>query len=194
MTVSDRDRRALILLGVAAAISGAVYVWPEGSAAAMPTAGSIPQAERRLSQLREVAATIPGRQKVLEDATRALAEQERGLLKADTGPQAQALLLQLARKLARAQSPPIEFQQTEIQPVAPIGKDYSEVAASISFVCRIEQLINLIADLSAQPELLATRDLQIRSGDAKQKTLNVRVTVAGLIPRSLAGEQGGAGR
>jgi hypothetical protein len=61
-------------------------------------------------------------------------------------------------------------------------------------VCRIEQLINLIADLSAQPELLATRDLQIRSGDAKQKTLNVRVTVAGLIPRSLAGEQGGAGR
>jgi hypothetical protein len=191
VTVSDRDKRALALLGVAAVVSGAVYFWPESTTAAIPTVGSIPQAERRLVKLREVAATIPARQKVLEDARKNLADLEKGLLKADTGPQAQALLLQLARKLARAQSPLIDFQQTEIQPIQSMGSDYSEVAASITFVCRIEQLVNLIADLSAQPEMLAPRDLQVRSGDPKQKTLNVRLTVAGLIPRSLAGEQGG---
>ena len=49
---------------------------------------------------------------------------------------------------------------------------------------------NFLAALAARPELIATRDLRVLAGDPKQKTLNVRITVAGLVPKSLAPKKG----
>jgi hypothetical protein len=191
MTMQDRDKRALLLLGAAAAVSLAVYLWPEPGTAAATPAGAAAQAEQRLLRMREVAATVPARLRVLEQAGAEVSEREQGLLRAETAAQAQALLLQIARELLRAQSPPIEIQQTEIGQVVPLGKHYGEAMTSLSFPCRIEQLVNLLADLSARPELIATRDLQIRTADPKQKTLQVRLTVSGVIARSLLPERQG---
>lgn len=196
MTLQDRDKRALLALAGMAVISLAVYFWPAGGAVPMvaPATASTPMAERRLAKLREVAATIPARQKVLEEATAELAEREKGLLRTETAAQAQALLLQMIRKLARAQSPGIELQQSEIGQVAPLGPHYGEVPITVGFQCRIEQLVNLLADISAQPELVATRELVVRTADQKQKTIAVRLTLSGVIPKALMPDnKGGQG-
>lgn len=191
MMVSERDRRALILLAGAAAFSLAVYFWPQGSAVEIvaPRADSIPAAERRLARLRELAATVPARQAVLAEAKKDLEAREKGLLNAETASQAQAAMLQLIRKLAREQSPPVEITQTELGAIAPLGQDYGEALVTVSYICRIEQLVNLMADLSAQPELVATRDLLVRAADPKQKTVFVRMALSGVVPKRLAPER-----
>ena len=191
MMVSERDRRALILLAGAAAFSLAVYFWPQGSAVEIvaPRADSIPAAERRLARLRELAATVPARQAVLAEAKKDLEAREKGLLNAETASQAQAAMLQLIRKLAREQSPPVEITQTELGAIAPFGQDYGEALVTVSYICRIEQLVNLMADLSAQPELVATRDLLVRAADPKQKTVFVRMALSGVVPKRLAPER-----
>lgn len=191
MMVSERDRRALILLAGAAAFSLAVYFWPQGSAVEIvtPRADSIPAAERRLARLRGLAATIPARQAVLAEAKKDLEAREKGLLNAETSSQAQAAMLQLIRKLAREQSPPVEISQTELGAIAPFGQDYGEALVTVSYTCRIEQLVNLMADLSAQPEMVATRDLIVRAADPKQKTVFVRMALSGVVPKRLAPER-----
>ena len=188
MSVTERDRRALLLLGGCAILFGAIYFWPQQDPAAdvvAPAADSIPAAERRLARLRDLAATLPAREKVLEEAKKELAVREKGLFRAPTAPQSAAEILQQVRKLARAQSPAIEIQQTDLGAVDPLGKDYGESTVTVNFNCRIVQLLNLLADISAQPELIATRDLSVRAGDPKQKTMAVRLTVGGVVGRQL---------
>lgn len=188
MNLSERDRRALLLLAGCAAIFLAIYFWPQPDPAADVTvaaADSIPAAERRLARLRDLAATMPAREKVLAEAKKDLALREKGLFRAETAPQTAAQILQLVRKLARAQSPAIEIQQTDLGGVDPLGKDYGESTVTVNFSCRIVQLLNLLADISAQPELIATRDLSVRAGDPKQKTMAVRLTVSGAVGRQL---------
>ena len=59
--------------------------------------------------------------------------------------------------------------------------------------CRIDQLVNLLAALQAQPELVATSDLRVLSSNAKEKTVAVRLTVSGVVPRRLVPEKSQAG-
>ncbi|MBK7926393.1 MAG: hypothetical protein IPJ98_02570 [Bryobacterales bacterium] len=188
MNLTERDRRALLLLAGCAALFLVIYLWPQNDGTAevvAPDATSIPAAERRLIRLRDLAATVPARQKVLDEARKELALREKGLYKSPTAPQNAAEILQHIRKLARAQSPAIDIQQTDLGPVEPLGKEYGESVVTVNFNCRIVQLLNLLADISAQPELIATRDLNIRAGDPKQKTMAVRLTVGGVVNRSL---------
>ncbi len=188
MNMTERDRRALLLLGGCAIIFGTVYFWPQHDPAAdvvVPAAESIPAAERRLARLRDLAATLPAREKVLAEAQKDLAAREKGLYRSPTAPQTAAEILQHVRKLARAQSPAIEIQQTDLGGVEPLGKEYGESTVTVNFNCRIVQLLNLLADISAQPELIATRDLTVRAGDPKQKTMAVRLTVSGVVGRQL---------
>ena len=53
--------------------------------------------------------------------------------------------------------------------------------------------MNLLADLTHQPELIATNDLRISSANEKQKTLTVRLAVSGLVPKRLVPEKKGLG-
>lgn len=188
MNMTDRDRRALLLLAGCAVIFGGIYFWPQHDPASdvvVPAAESIPAAERRLARLRDLAATMPARQKVLDEAKKDLALREKGLFRAETAPQTAAAILQHVRKLARAQAPPIEIQQTDLGAVEPLGNEYGESIVTVNFNCRIVQLLNLLADISAQPELIATRDLTVRAADPKQKTMAVRLTVSGVVGRQL---------
>jgi hypothetical protein len=43
----------------------------------------------------------------------------------------------------------------------------------------------MLADLSARQELVATSDLRMAAGNPKQKTINVRMTVSGIVPKRL---------
>lgn len=193
MSLQPRDRRALAMLGVSVVLTGIVYLWPQPgpSNVVSPTIDSIPIAEQRLAKLRQVVATIPGKQQVLDGVLAQVKDREKGLLDAETAAQAQAQLLQIIRRVARSQAPPVEIGQVEMGNIQPLGADYGEALVSVTVLCRIEQLVNLLADMTAQPEAVSTYELQVRTSDLKQKTVSVRVTVAGVLPKRLVPERKG---
>jgi len=195
MRLSQRDRRALTALGAVVIVIQAVemVVARRGEPTAAPSTDSLAAAERRLKRVKQSAATLPAMEADLAAVSGALTERERGVLQADTLPQAQAQLLQVARRISSAQSPPVEIRSVEIGRARPLADDYGEISVPIVFNCRIEQLVNLLADLTAQPELLATGDMQLSGADQKEKTINVRLTLTGVVPRRLIPEKRGPG-
>ena len=194
MTVSSRDRRALMLLGAVVALT-AVYIAVSSTPPAIVSAtGSIPLAEKRLARLRQMIAAVPGKQKTLDALAAGAALREKNLLNADTAPQAQAQLLQIVRRLCGNQAPPLEVRNVELGPVRPYGEDYGEALVTVGFEARVEQLVNLLTDLTALPELVASEELRVTAADQKQKTMQVRLTVSGAVPRRLVPQQKGFGR
>ena len=191
MKLSQRDRRALAGLGIAA-VAGLVYWFSTsgGSTPAAAQASGIPSAERRLARLRQQAATVAGKQKLLQDVSGELSEREKGIIQAQTAPQAQALLLDIVRVTARAQTPPVELGAVEFQPPAKLG-DYAEVRVGVQFACHIEELLNLLADLAGRQETIAVDEMRIAVQDGKQKTISVHLTVSGVVPRRLVPDKKG---
>jgi hypothetical protein len=195
-TLEPREKKALVALGVALGLTVVVLAyefWPASSAVvADASPQSVPQMEQRLARVREIAASVPAKQEILKKVTADLATREKGLIRAETAQQAQAQVITILRGLGAAEAPPIEIRAQELGAIAPFGDDYGAVNVSIQVECRIEQLLNFLAALAARPELIATRDLRVVAGDPKQKTLNVRITVAGIVPKSLLPQKKGA--
>jgi hypothetical protein len=193
VTRGKLDKRTLLLLAAGVVLVLVLRVgFPED---ALPRTvapeDSVALVEKRLARLRQMAALLPGKEKILTAISADLAQREKGMIQADTAPQAQAQLLQVLRRVSAAQSPVIELKTAEIGTVQPLGDQYAEVAVPVAFQCRIEQLLNLLADLTAQPEALATKDVRISIADLKQKTLGVRLTVAAVAARRLTPHRGG---
>ena len=197
MTLSDRDRRALIILGVAVVVGGIIY-WISNSSpssssepAKIAAPDTIDHAQRRLAALRKQVATLSGKQAVLEQASRELGEREKGLITGDTADQAQAQLLQVIKRVAKQQTPPLEMGQVELGRPRSYGSAYGQVSVSITLTCRIEELVNFLAALGAQPELTATEEIRFGASHPKQKTMPIRLTVTGLVARRLIPQQKG---
>lgn len=189
----SRDRRALILLA-AAVLLAVLYVSftsrpniPAVVGATRPA--TIPEAELTLERMRQSVARVPGKDQVLKQAVAELASREKGLIEADTANQAQEQVLQILRKVASAQSPAVEIRSVELGQPRAFGDAYGEVTIAASFECHIEQLVQMLADLSARPELVATNDMRIAAANPKQKTVNVRLAVSGIVPKRLVPEK-----
>ena len=190
MNLSAKDKRALMLLAVSAIFSLAFYLWPESSPVVVgPSTGGTGSPENRLAKLRETASTLPTKEKIAKDLTAQLAEQEKGLLAADTAPQAQALLLQILGRLAASNG--VQVRATELVTVDSLNDSYARVVAGIQAECRIEQFINLLSDISRQPEALATYSINIDATNTKEKTIRVRLVVAGVAAKKLLPEKKG---
>ena len=192
MNLRARDRRALAWLAVSALLGLVVRFWPasDGSAAVVAPAGNpVTVAEARLARLRETAATLPAKQDVYKKVSADLTAREAGLIRADTAAQAQAQLIQILRRLGAAEMPAIEIRSTELNPIRPFGDSYGEASVAVQIECRIDQLVNLLAAIQAQPELLATSDVRVLSANAKEKSVAVRLAVSGVVPRSLVPEK-----
>lgn len=192
MKLNQRDRRALALLAVGV-VALAIYLLvsrDSGQPSVVVATGTIPAVEQRLSHARQLAATVEGKQQVLKQVKDELAAREKGIIQAETAPQAQAQLLEVVRRVARAQSPPIEIGSVELQPASKLG-DYGEARVAVVFTCQIEDLVNLLADLTKQPEAIATSGLRITARDSSKKTISVRLIISGVVPRSLAPEKKG---
>jgi len=197
MTISARDKRTLMRFAPVAGLLAilAIYRWvpwgeSEARIAASP-AETVAVAEKKLARYRQLAATVDVREASARRAAAALADREKGIIQAATAAQAQAQLLQVVRRIGTAQAPPIDLRSVELGQIQPFGSAYGQTSVSVTFACRIEQLVNLLADLAAQPELVAPADLRITSGDQKQKVMQVRMTVAGVVPRALVPEKKG---
>ncbi|MFN0166079.1 MAG: type II secretion system protein GspM [Bryobacteraceae bacterium] len=190
MTINKRDRRALLLLGIAVIIT---LIWrsrlEDSPAEESKAAVSVPSAEKQLLRLRQIEATIPAKDALLKDVTRQADGLEQGLLQAETAAQAQAQLLQTIRRVGKTEG--IDTRGGEIGAVRVLGEEYGEVSVAVTFDCQIEQLLNLLAALNAEPKLLATEDLRISSANNKEKKLNVRLAVSGVVDKKLVPEKRG---
>lgn len=198
MTISDRDRRALYILG-GALVLGGLYYWISNSSSSSSGSSakisapveSVDRARQRLAILRRQAATLPGKEAVLKQASLELAQREKGLIPGDTAEQAQAQLLEIVKRVAQQQTPPLDVGEVELGRPRTFGTAYGQVNLSITVTCRIDQLVNFLAALSARPELVATEEIRFGTSHPKQKTMPVRLTISGLVARKLVPERKG---
>jgi len=192
VTVQQRDKRALVVLGSVLAL--AFIYWTAGSSSSSVKVSapveSVDRVEKGLANLRIRAAALPAKEVVLKQASAELAEREKGLISGDTADQAQAQLLQVLRRVAKAQAPPLEIRQVELGQPRSYGDAYGQVTVSVTVDCRIDELINLLATLSAQPETIATDEIRFGMAHPKQKTMPVRLTVSGIVAQRLAPKKG----
>jgi hypothetical protein len=192
MRLSPRDRKALSILAAAAVIIlGLRYiVYGDKSTEAPSLSSSIPETEKRLARLRQVAVSLPAKQEVLNKVIADAAAREKSIIAADTAPQAQAELLLILRRLGKEEG--IDMRGGEMGAVRQFGDDYGVVATAVTFECRIEQLVNLLAAIANEPTLIATSGLRINAANPKEKTVNVRLDLAAVVPRALAPEKKGS--
>jgi hypothetical protein len=192
MTNEQRDKRALMVLGAVVVLALIYWLAGSSSSSVKVTAPveSIDRVEKGLANLRARAAQLPAREVVLKQANAELAEREKGLISGDTADQAQAQLLQVLRRVAKAQTPPLEVRQVELGQPRSYGNAYGQVTVSLTVDCRIDELINLLATLSAQPETIATDEIRFGMAHPKQKIMPVRLTVTGIVAQRLAPKKG----
>jgi hypothetical protein len=192
MKISERDRRALILMA-AVLVIGAVlrYAFLDHPAATVSTSpNTIVLAQQRLTRMRKIAATLPAREAAMKQAASDLADRERGMIQADTAPQAQATLLEVARRLGKNNQ--LDVRGGDFGAPKAFG-DYGLVFATVTFECHIEQLVNFLADLSHEPELVVPSEERLTSGNPKEKTMGVRMVLAGVVAKKLVPEKKGLG-
>jgi len=181
------DRRTLVLvlvmLGLLVAVILRSALSNDGPAVVVAPSDSIPVAENRLERLRQAAATVPGKEEVLKKALAELETRQAGMVKADTSAQAQAQLIEVIRRVAMANG--IDARGAEEMRVRPLANDFGEVSVTVTFACAIEQLVNFMAALANEPQILATNEINISGGTDKKKNVQVRLGLSGVVPKKL---------
>ncbi len=190
MTLKTREKRAVLIWVVAMVLGGLYFLLSSsgGNGGVPKVVGAIdsaPQSERRLAQLREKAAMVPAKDNILKQVSVELKQREKGMLEADTAPQAQAQLLQVLRRVGKTQTPPIDMRGVELGQVRSLSADYGEALVSVTFDCHIEQLVNYLSALSAQPEIVAPSEIRVSTQNQEQKMISVRLTASGVVPHRL---------
>ena len=186
MTLTPFYRRAVAFFAVSLILGVVIRFWPDNSQQAVvaPTAEALAAAEKRLAHGRDVASTVPGKEDILNRAQGELAQREKGLLTADTAPQAQAQLVQILRAVGAAETPAVEIR-SESFGISALSDDYGVASAGVILECRIDQLVNMLAAITARPEMISVTDLHINSTANKDKRIAVRLTLSAVVPRKL---------
>ncbi|HJT88006.1 MAG TPA: type II secretion system protein GspM [Bryobacteraceae bacterium] len=189
MGTLDRRTLAILLGGVAIILILRFGVYSDSASPVVAATESVPTAERRLERLRELAGTVPGKEAVLKQARAELAARENGILKTETAAQAQAQLLDIIRQVASANG--IDARGAEELRVTPLANNYGEVSVAVTFSCAIEQLVNFLAALANEPQILATKEITVSGGNDKKKIVQVRLSLSGVVPKKLVPEKKG---
>jgi len=186
----DRRTAGILVGGVLAVLILRFGVYRDAPPAVVAPEESIPVAQHRLERVRQLAATVSGKQAVLQQAQDELRKRETGILQADTAAQAGAQLLDVIRKAAIANGIDARGAE-EVNRVKPLANDYGEVSVTVTFACGIEQLVNFLAALTNEPEILATNEINISGGNDKNKSVQVRLSLSGVVPKKLVPEKKG---
>jgi hypothetical protein len=188
-----RKTIVLPLIGVLLIAVLAKYgVFGGGQGAVVAAVDSVPTAEKRLEILRRKAAMVPGRESVLGQVRAELQKREKGIVVAGTAEQARAHLIERLHALAAGNGFDASGAETLPQP-KPLGKDYGQVSVGQNFTCGIDQLVNFLAATANEPEALATESIYIAARGTKEKTIQVRLTLSGVVPKALVPEKKGLG-
>ena len=189
--MTDREKRSLQVLAGAVVVAGAIWIFtgPSNPTKVVAAVDTVEHAEKRLELVRQAAATVQGKEQALGQLTDELGRREKGLIIADTAPQAQAQLVQIIKRVAKNEG--LDIRQVDLGRPALFAASYGEVAVAVTVDAHIEQLVNLMADLTAEPEIVATSDMRVSNTNPKLKTMAVRLTVSGIIPKKLVPEKKG---
>ena len=194
MTITPRDKKALTGLAVVGLILLIVnYTVPKDPAlvaASSGSADSVELAQQRAAGLRQIGALVPAREAVMKQVSSDLADREKSLISGDTAAQAQAAVQEVAVRVGKGNQ--IDIRGGDF-PAPKTFDDYGMVYTTVTFECHIEQLVNFLADLSHQPELVIPSEERITAGQQKQKLVNVRMILAGVVPKKLIPEKKGLG-
>jgi hypothetical protein len=185
MTLTSRDRRALILFGAGllAVVVLRFGVYRDSQTAVVEAKDSVLLAENRLTRLRQAEAAVPVKEVLFKRLSADVSQREKGVIHAPTAQQAQAHLLETIRRVGKNEG--IDVRGGEFPELRALGEEYGEAAVSVNFECRIEQFVNFLAALTKEPELVATNEIRVSSANPKEKTVSVRLTLAGVVPRNL---------
>jgi len=158
-------------------------VYRDSQTAVVEAKDSVPLAENRLARLRQAEVAVPIKEALYKRLSAGVALREKGVIQAPTAQQAQAHLLETIRRVGKNEG--IDVRGGEFPELRAVGEEYGEAAVSVNFECRIEQFVNFLAALTKEPELLASDEIRVSSANPKEKTVSVRLTLAGIVPRSL---------
>ena len=185
LEVGSVNRRTLIFggCGVALILILRFGVYGGSPRTAVAATDSIPMAEKRLARVRQVEATVSGKEELVAHAKAELADREHGVINADTEQQAQAQLTEITQTIAKSNG--IDARGSQGVSGQPISEDYGEISYTVAFTCAIEQLVNLLTALGNQPAILATNEISVNGGSDKKKNVQVRLTVSAIVPRKL---------
>jgi hypothetical protein len=165
-------------------------IFPDGNTTT--TSQAVPQNPDRLRQrvelLRQSVAVLPAREATLKQIDVDLADRERGIIQADTTAEAQAELVEAARRIGKTNQ--IDVHTSDFGAPRAFG-EYGIVYANISFDCHVEQLLNFLADLTREPQLIVPSEERIASGNPKEKLITARITLAGIVGKKLVPEKKG---
>jgi hypothetical protein len=192
--MSQRDRRALTLAGIAGAVFLALQF------GVLPAWDSM-QAEREGLEVREqtfLKFRDAVESKAQREAERALSEgqlqeAEAGLLSGETPAIASAELRARVQQLAAEHG--MEVVSSQFLPERPLGEDYLQVPLGMQLRGRIDGLVGFLQAFESGTTALSIvgLNIQVLNDKEKMKALNIGMTIAGILPRS-RGEAGEPGR
>lgn len=187
--MSRRDRRALILLGVAVTLFLVLQLdmfSPSSAGGAAASDAALDALEQRLQLAQVQARQRPLTEAELSAAQKRLEKVESRLLESADPALAQAEMRSLVGQLLDAEGIPL--RASRFSPVKLEQDRYAQVPLVVEFTCGIEQMVNFMAAISNSSRLLATRDIRIRPDKPEVKSIAVVMTVAGFLPLDRAPE------
>jgi hypothetical protein len=167
-----------------------VILPPNNAPATAAVAMTTDQLRQRVARLRQTAASLPVREALLKQSSADLADRERGIVQAGTAAEAQSEVLQTAQRVGKSNE--IDVHSGEFPAPRAFG-DYALVYTSITFDCHIEQLLNFLADLTREPQLIVPSEERITATNPKDKSMTVRMVLAGVVAKKLLPEKKGLG-
>ena len=182
MPVSDRDRRALLFLGIAFVLFLLLQTdWilpPPG--AAVSSLGSVEAEQNKL-----LLAQTQVRQEPLLSAeyrsSKSLEESlEDRLLESETAALAQAEMRERVGELLEGAG--ISMRASRFANVEAEGEDFAQVPLIVDFTCDVTRFVNLLADIANAQEILSTREIKVSLANPKTKAVRVELTISGYLP------------
>jgi hypothetical protein len=181
--ISQRDRRAVLIVGIAAAIFlalefGALPLWDNLQA----EREGLEVREQTFRKFREAVESRAAREAEKALLEGQLREAEAGLLPGETPAIASAELRTRVQQLAAEHG--MEVPTIQFLAERPLGEEYVQVPLGIQLKGRIDGLVGFLEDCEAGPTTLRVLGLNIQGGGDPAKILTIGLTVAGIIPSS----------
>ncbi|MBH00194.1 MAG: hypothetical protein CMN58_07635 [Solibacterales bacterium] len=189
VTVTTRDKRALIILGVTLVLfmllQGDLF-FPTGFSSESVNSESLEGIERQFRLTRARAGRIPLVQAQAKTVQENLERMEKGLLASQNIALAQAEMRQILERSLQAED--IVMENARFVSAESKNDHYAAIPVTVNFSCHIEQLVNWVAAVGNSSQLLSTIKIRIDSPNSDSKTVRVTATVAGFLPASRAPE------
>lgn len=184
MKITERDRRALLLLAFSAVLflflNYVVVPWGEKF---MTSGDDLRMAEKKMRHEKEMLASAPAVEVQLKSMQGRLDTEEQKLLQTTDKSQADAQFQQWIAQRAAEQK--VELQRTDFLDVAPYADAYVRVPVKIQLTGPITQVVQFINSITHGDRLVSVDELNVNSGYIdKEKKIQCSMVVSALMRKA----------